>query len=152
MLTGDGVLKVGEYIIQEGLYYTKTHEWLKVENNKAIVGITDYAQRNLKDLVYVEFINADEEPLDVGSIVKAGSQIAAIESVKATSEVYSPVSGKILEVNRKLESNPELANKEPYGAGYLMVIEPIDLKADIKKLMDDKKYAEFVKEEAASHE
>jgi len=145
-------LKVGEYVIQEGLYYTKTHEWLKIQNNKAVVGITDYAQRNLKDLVYVEFINADEEALDVGSEVKAGSQIAAIESVKATSEVYSPVSGRIVEINRKLENNPELANKEPYGAGYLMVIEPSDLNSEVKKLMNDKNYVEFVKQEVASHE
>lgn len=145
-------MKVGEYVIQEGLYYTKTHEWLKIQNNKAVVGITDYAQRNLKDLVYVEFINADEEALDVGSEVKAGSQIAAIESVKATSEVYSPVSGRIVEINRKLENNPELANKEPYGAGYLMVIEPSDLNSEVKKLMNDKNYVEFVKQEVASHE
>ncbi|MEM2109070.1 MAG: glycine cleavage system protein GcvH [Candidatus Odinarchaeota archaeon] len=145
-------LKVGDYVIQEGLYYTKTHEWLKIENNKAVVGITDYAQRNLKDLVYVEFINADEEALDVGSEVKAGSQIAAIESVKATSEVYSPVSGRIVEINRKLENNPELANKEPYGAGYIMVIEPSDLNSEVKKLMNDKSYMEFVKQEVASHE
>mgnify|MGYP005831081429 CR=1 FL=1 len=145
-------MKVGEYVIQEGLYYTKTHEWLKVEGDKARIGITDYAQRNLKDLVYVEFIAADETTLDVGSDVKAGGQIAAIESVKATSEVYSPLSGKILELNHKLEDNPEMANEEPYGKGYLMLIKPSDLDEDLKNLMNDKKYAEFVKQAAAEHE
>ncbi|MHA1409764.1 MAG: glycine cleavage system protein GcvH [Candidatus Odinarchaeia archaeon] len=138
-------MKVGEYEVEEGLYYTKTHEWAKVEGDNVRVGIADFAQRNLKDLVYVEFIDADENELDVGDNVEAGKQIAAIESVKATSEVYSPITGEIVELNKDLEDNPEMANEEPYGKGWLMVIKPADLDADLEKLMDDKAYAEYVK-------
>ncbi|MHA1755024.1 MAG: glycine cleavage system protein GcvH [Candidatus Odinarchaeia archaeon] len=144
-------MKSGDYEIQEGYYYTKTHEWAKVENGVVRVGITDFAQKNLKDLVYVEFINAGEEALDVGSEVKAGEQIAAIESVKATSEVYCPVGGKIVELNKELEDSPELANEEPYSKGWLMVIEPSDLDDDLDKLMEDKEYAEYVKTAEVEH-
>jgi glycine cleavage system H protein len=143
--------KVGEYLVQEGLYYTGTHEWAKVEGDKVRIGIADFAQRNLKDLVYVEFIDQDENELDVGSEVEAKKQIGAVESVKATAEVFSPVSGKILEINRKLENSPEMANNEPYGEGWVLVIKPSNLEADLKNLMDDSKYMEFLKTAEPSH-
>jgi len=138
-------MKVGEYEVKEGYYYTKTHEWAKVEDDVVRVGITDYAQKSLKDLVYIEFIDENEATVEVGDEVKAGDQIAAIESVKATSEVLSPVSGEVQELNTELEDSPELANQDPYEKGWLMVIKPSDLDEDLSALMDEKEYAEYLK-------
>jgi glycine cleavage system H protein len=102
--------------VRDDLKYTKTHEWARIEGKRVRVGITDYAQQELTDIVYVELP-------EIGKVVKAGEIIAVVESVKSTSDTYSPVSGTVVEVNDLLESAPENMNSEPYGTGWLAVIE-----------------------------
>jgi len=105
--------------IPEHLWYTKDHEWAKLEGTRARVGITDHAQHELTDVVYVELPS-------VGKVVKRGDEIGVVESVKAASEVYAPVGGRIVEVNKALEDKPEFVNKDPYGEGWIAVLEVTD--------------------------
>ncbi|MCS7174308.1 glycine cleavage system protein GcvH [Pseudothermotoga sp.] len=119
--------------------FTKTHEWVKVEGKIAIVGISNHAQEKLGDVVYVELPQ-------VGKIVKKGEAFMSIESVKAASDVYAPVSGKIVEVNQKLSNQPELINKDAEGEGWLVKIEIVDLK-ELSDLLDDEAYRRFCEEE-----
>ncbi|MDY6985311.1 MAG: glycine cleavage system protein GcvH [Candidatus Thermoplasmatota archaeon] len=102
--------------IREGLEYTETHEWVKREGKGVRIGVTDYAQQNLTDVVYVDLPQ-------VGKEIKVGEILASIESVKSVSDVYAPVSGKVVEVNSRLNDEPELINKSPYDDGWLVVIE-----------------------------
>ncbi len=103
--------------IPDELLYTKTHEWVKKINQKeAIVGITDHAQQQLKDIVFVEL------PL-IGKMVKAGTACAVVESVKAAYDIYAPLSGKVAKINQKIQEKPELVNKAPYGEGWFLHIE-----------------------------
>ncbi len=140
-------MKVDDYEISEGFYYTKTHEWAKVEGKNVRVGLTDYAQKQLRDIVYVEYIDAEDNSVEAGSKVAPASQFASVESVKATSEVYAPVKGKVVEVNNTLEDSPELINSDTYGQGWLVVIQAEDLDKQLSKLMTPERYAEFLKEE-----
>lgn len=128
-----------QYEIPDGLHYSKDHEWVKVEGGKARVGITDYAQNSLNDVVYVELP-------EVEKAVKQFDAMGAVESVKAASDIFAPVSGKIAEVNKRLEQEPELVNKEPYGAGWIALVESATLQGDISKLMDASKYAAYLKD------
>ncbi len=128
-----------QYAIPEGLYYSKDHEWMKPEGNKVRVGITDYAQDSLNDVVYVELPEMEKA-------VKQFDAMGAVESVKAASDIFSPVSGKIVEVNKRLEQEPELVNKEPYGEGWIALIETASLQEDLTKLMDAAKYAAYLKD------
>jgi len=123
-------------VVKEGLYYTKKHEWLKVEGNTGIVGITDYAQEELGDIAYIDLPEKGKE-------LKKSGEICEIESVKAVSEVYSPVSGKIIEVNTELGDKPEKINEAPYGA-WIVKIE-LSNKGEIKDLMDKKQYEDYLK-------
>jgi len=120
----------------ENLLFTKEHEWVRIEGDSAVVGITDYAQHELGDVVYVELPALGKE-------LKKGDPAANIESVKAVSDVFAPLSGAITEVNGKLGSNPELVNQEPYGEGLLfkMKIKQMD---ELKELLDQKKYEEYL--------
>lgn len=102
--------------IPQDLRYAKTHEWAKNESGKIRAGITDYAQHEISDVVYVELP-------DIGRKVEAGKECAVVESVKAAFDIYAPVSGKITAVNEKLKEQPELVNKDPYGEGFFFVIE-----------------------------
>jgi glycine cleavage system H protein len=97
------------------LLYTTTHEWVRVEGESAVVGITDFAQNQLSDLTFVELPAAGDE-------FSSSDEVAVVESVKAASDVYAPVSGKILEVNERLEGQPDLLNSDPYGEGWLFKI------------------------------
>lgn len=124
--------------IREGLNYTKTDEWVKVAGNIATVGITDYAQTHLGDIVFVELKEGGVE-------IKKGDVLTTIESVKSASDIYSPVSGKLIEMNKSLEANPGLINKEPYDGGWIAKIEMNNLE-EIKDLMDSEKYREYRKE------
>ncbi len=124
--------------IREGLNYTKTDEWVKVTGNIATVGITDYAQTHLGDIVFVELKEGGVE-------IKKGDVLTTIESVKSASDIYSPVSGKLIEMNKALEANPGLINKEPYDGGWIAKIEMNNLE-EIKDLMDSEKYREYRKE------
>ena len=121
--------------------YTRDHEWVKIEGNTATVGITDFAVQELGDLVYVEL------PV-IGDEVRAGERLAAVESVKAASDVFAPVSGEVIEVNEALEDEAGLLNESPMDEGWIARVEMNDLK-ELDALMDRAEYDEFVKE--ASH-
>lgn len=123
--------------IPENLLYTKEHEWALIEGNKGKMGITDFAQSQLGDITYVELPEAEKE-------TKQFEAFASIDSVKAVSDVYAPMSGKVVEVNNNLEASPESVNKSPYGGGWIAVIEIKD-EAEKNNLMSSKKYAEYVK-------
>lgn len=105
--------------VPEGLRYTKDHEWAKLEGRRARIGITDYAQSELTDVVYVELP-------PIGKVVKEGEPMGTVESVKAVSEIFAPMNGKVVEVNKDLEAKPEAVNKDPYGAGWMVVLEASD--------------------------
>jgi glycine cleavage system H protein len=122
--------------VREDLKYTETHEWLKVEGNKAKVGITDHAQSELTDIVFVELPS-------VGKEIKKGEELCIVESVKSVSEIYSPVSGKISEVNKKLEDEPETVNQDPYDDGWLIEMEITD-KSELDKLLDAEGYRKII--------
>lgn len=123
--------------IPDNLLYTKEHEWLLIEGNKGIIGITDYAQSELGDITYIELPRC-------GKDVKQFEVLTSVESVKAASDVYAPMSGKVVQINSKLESSPESLNKSPYGDSWIAVIEIKD-ESEKKNLMDSKKYAEYLK-------
>jgi glycine cleavage system H protein len=134
------MVKVGDYNIPDELLYTKEHEYAQVEDEDLVkVGITDYAQKSLRDIVYVELPKK-------GSEVTSGSEFGSIESVKAVSELYAPVSGMIEEVNGELENSPEKVNEDPYGDGWIIKIKASDIEADKAKLLNSKAYAKLVKE------
>ncbi|KYK20757.1 glycine cleavage system protein H [Thermoplasmatales archaeon SM1-50] len=118
--------------VRDGLKYTKTHEWIKLVGNKATIGITDHAQHELTDIVFVELPT-------VGKDIKKGEELCVVESVKSVSEVYAPVSGKITTVNNKLDDSPELINSSPYDDGWLVEIELKDT-AEISMLIDPTAY------------
>jgi glycine cleavage system H protein len=124
--------------IPNDLYYAKTHEWLKVDENIATVGITDFAQNQLSDITFVELP-------DVGREVEAGDEVAVVESVKAASDIYSPVAGTIVEVNGDLEDAPDMINASPYDAGWLFKIE-LRKEEDVDNLMSAEEYAELCAE------
>ena len=121
----------------ENLKYTKDHEWLRMEGDTGVVGITDHAQHELGDVVFVELP-------EVGRSVNAGEAFGSVESVKAVSEVYCPVSGEIIEVNQKLADKPELLNSEPYGAGWILKIK-MKNPGEQAKLLSAAHYAELTK-------
>ncbi|MCX5718196.1 MAG: glycine cleavage system protein GcvH [Nitrospirae bacterium] len=124
----------------EDLKYHKEHTWVRVSGKKATIGITDYAQDALGDIVYIDLPETD-------TTIEANSELAEIESTKATSSVISPVSGAVTEVNDDLSESPEVINEEPYGKGWIAIIE-IDNASEVDDLMDAADYAKYVEEEA----
>ena len=118
----------------EGLYYSESHEYVRVEGNTGFIGITDYAQNALGNVVYVDMPDVDDE-------VKAGEEFGAVESVKAASDLISPVSGTVVEVNEALDDQPELVNQDAF-ANWIIKVEISD-KAELDNLMDAKAYAAF---------
>ncbi|WP_457742960.1 glycine cleavage system protein GcvH [Thermococcus sp.] len=132
------MIEVGEYKVNEGLYYTKDHEWVKVlEDGTVLVGISDYAQKELGDLAYVELP-------EVGKEVSKGDVLCELESVKAVSEVYAPLSGEVVGVNETLEDSPEVLNEDPYE-NWIAKIKPSNLEEELKELMDTDAYVEYLK-------
>ena len=130
----------GNGIYPDDLKYTKEHEWLAVNGSVGTVGITHYAQSELGDIVYVELPAA-------GSPVVAGEEFGTVESVKAVSEIFAPVSGEVLQVNGMLATSPETINKDPYGDGWLLKIKLADAK-DLDSLMTATEYRKYIEEEA----
>ena len=122
----------------DDLRYTREHEWVRIEGDVAAIGVTDYAQEELGDVVFVEL------PA-VGSKVKHSEPFGVIESVKAVSDLYAPISGEVLEVNRALENEPELVNKDPHGRGWMIRLRPAD-SAEIESLLDALSYQKLVDE------
>lgn len=136
------MVKVGDYEVKEGLYYVKEHFWAKIEGDSVRTGATDYGQKALREVVYVELPQ-------VGDQVNQGETYGTVESVKAVVDLIAPVSGTIRMVNEALRDNPEAINSDPYGEGWLITIAPSDLQAELKNLMDfgaaSKFYEEIVK-------
>jgi len=124
----------------DDLKYHKEHTWVKVSGRKATIGITDYAQDALGDVVYIDLPEVDME-------VEINSEIGEIESTKATSSIIAPVSGKVMEVNEDLSESPETLNEDPYGKGWIAIIELEDA-SEPDDLMDASEYAKYVEEEA----
>jgi glycine cleavage system H protein len=120
----------------DGVKYTKEHEWIKVEGETAVEGLTDYAQSELSDIVMVEL------PA-VGKKVKAGDSVGTIEAVKAVSDLYAGMSGEVVEVNGKVVSEPALINKDPYGEGWLYKIKTDDVK-EAESLLSPEQYKELI--------
>ncbi len=118
----------------EGLYYSESHEWVKVDGNVAIVGITDFAQHAMGDISYVDMPEVDDE-------VNAGDEFGAVESVKAASDLFSPVSGTVVEINEELEDAPELLNQDAF-ANWIMKVEMSD-PSELENLMDAAAYEEM---------
>lgn len=125
-------------ITKENLYYSSDHEWVRAEGNRAVIGITDYAQHALGNIVYVELP-------EVGQEYSAGDVFCVIESVKAASDSFAPVSGRIVEINEDLEESPELLNESPYG-NWISTIEMND-DTELDKLMDENAYRAFCEKE-----
>ena len=127
-----------EFQIPAELYYTKEHEWVRIEGDKCRIGVTDYAQDSLHEVVYVDLPK-------VGAKVSQMQSLGTVESVKAVADVYSPISGLVLEVNNGLSDAPELVNKSPYGEGWITTIRPDDLKKDLPGLMKADSYKDLLK-------
>lgn len=123
----------------EDLKYHKEHTWARVSGKKATIGITDYAQNALGDIVYIDLPEVD-------SNIEFNSEIGEIESTKATSSIISPLTGRIIEVNEDLTESPETINEDPYGKGWIAIVE-IDDVAEVNDLMDASEYEKFVEEE-----
>ena len=130
-------MKIGEYEILEDLYYTREHEWMKIENEKCRIGITDYAQKTLHEVVYVDLPAR-------GKILTQNASLGTVESVKAVSEMYSPISGQVAERNESLVNSPEMVNQDPYGAGWIAVVKPSRLNDEVKILLSPNDYAEYL--------
>lgn len=137
------MVKVEGYEVPEGLYFSKDFEWVKIEGDKVRVGITDYAQKSLREIVYAELPSA-------GGEVKQNEPYGTVESVKAVSDLIAPVSGTIEEVNSEVSSKPELLNEDPFTKGWLLVVKPANLQAELANLMDFNAAVEWHKTQAQS--
>jgi glycine cleavage system H protein len=127
-----------EYEVPEGLLYSRNHEWLRVKGKIATVGVTDYVQRKLREVLYIELPNTNVK-------VVRGQHVATIESVRGSYEVRSPVSGKIVEVNARLADSPELINEYPYESGWIFKVEISD-EEELSDLMDADEYSRYLSE------
>ena len=135
-MSGEG--NIVSYQVPEILKYTKEHEWIKVDGDEATVGITDYAQSSLGDVVFVEFP-------DVGQIFQKGESFGVVESIKSVSDLYAPVSGEILEVNDELESSPEFCNQAPYNYWIIKIKWADD--SEFSSLLSPQDYSKFCQEQ-----
>jgi len=129
-------IEVKGYIVKRDRLYTETDEWVKIEGDIAVIGITDYAQKKLKNIIGIELPSR-------GTRVRAGDTIGTIESIKAVSDIYAPVGGEVIEVNERLSNEPELINHEPYEGGWMVKIK-IASKDELGKLLSPEKYAEKI--------
>ena len=123
------MVKVDGTEVKEGLYYTKEFEWAKVEGDKVRIGITDHAQKQLREIVYAELPSS-------GSSITQNTPYGTVESVKAVSDLVAPISGEILEINTEVQSKPELLNEDPYEKAWLLIVKPTNLQAELAGLMD----------------
>jgi len=132
------LVKVDNYEVPEGLYYSDKWMWVRIENGKARIGITDYAQKQLREIVFVELPSA-------GDTLSNTEPFGTVESVKAVSDLVAPLSGTIEQVNEEVSDKPELLNEDPYNKGWLAVVSPTNLDAELKQLMDFNKAVEWHK-------
>ncbi len=120
----------------EEYYYTKDHEWIKIENDEAVVGITDFAQKQLGDVVYVELP-------EIGATFEFHQSLGVIESVKAVSDIYSPISGEVVAINTDLDESPEMVNEDPHGNGWIIRLKLKD-GSEVEKLMSVTEYEKYL--------
>ncbi len=132
------MVKVENYEVPEGLYYSNDFAWIKIEDGKVRMGITDYAQKQLREIVYAELP-------DTGTEVRQNEPYGTLESVKAVSDLVAAVSGTVEEVNAEVRSQPEILNEDPYVKGWLLVVKPANLQAELANLMDFDKAVEWHK-------
>lgn len=123
-------------IVKEGLLYSESHEWVKIEGNVALIGVSDFAQSELGDITYVEMPDVDTE-------LASGDSFGALESVKASSELYTPIAGKVIEVNTEVEDSPELINEDPYSSWIIKLEVASDV--DLSSLLSPEVYSEIAK-------
>jgi glycine cleavage system H protein len=135
------MVKVDGNEVPEGLYYSKDFAWVKIEEDKIRMGITDFAQKSLREIVYAELPN-------VGGEVKQGEPYGTVESVKAVSDLVAGISGTIEQVNEEVKSKPETLNEDPFGKGWLLVVKPLDLQTELANLMDFNAAVEWHKSQA----
>lgn len=135
------MVKVDNYEVPEGLYYSTDFEWIKIEGERVRMGITDYAQKQLREIVYAELPEA-------GTEVEQNEPYGTLESVKAVSDLVAAVSGMIEEVNSEVQSKPEILNEDPYLKGWLLVVKPVNLQGELANLMDFDKAVEWHKKQA----
>ncbi len=138
MAIGGKTMRVLDYDIPDDLYYSKEHEWVRIEGKTAVIGITDYAQKSLHEVVYVETPK-------VASQIEQFQSIGSVESVKSVSDIFTPVSGKIIETNAELVESPELVNEDPYGEGWIAKVQLANFDEDLKKLLTAEQYADYIK-------
>lgn len=122
--------------LPDNLRYTKEHEWIRLEGDVAYIGITDFAQHELGDIVYVDIES-------VGQTINANEVFGTVEAVKTVSDLFLPITGEVLEVNEKLNANPELVNNDPYGEGWMIKMKPANT-ADVESLMDKGAYEQLI--------
>jgi glycine cleavage system H protein len=132
------MVKIDGYEVPEGLYYSNDFEWIKIEGDKVRMGITDYAQKQLREIVYAEL------PAQ-GTAVKQNEPYGTLESVKAVSDIVAAISGTIEEVNAEVQSKPEILNEDPYVKGWIILVKPANLQAELANLMDFDKAVEWHK-------
>ncbi len=137
------MVNIEGYEVPEGLYYSTDFIWAKTEGDKVRIGFTDFAQKRLKEIVYTEI-------QDIGTKIKQGESCGTVESVKAVSDVIAPISGTIEEVNQEVLSKPELLNDDPYNTGWILILKPENLQAELPNLMDFEKAVEWHKQQAES--
>ena len=130
------MVKVNDYEVPEGLYYSKEYIWVRVEGEKARIGVTDYAQQQLREIVFVELPS-------VGGSIKQQEPFGSVESVKAVSDLIAAISGVIDQANEKVVETPELLNTDPYGEGWLLIVSPTNLDHELKELMNFDKAVEW---------
>ncbi|HLE75121.1 MAG TPA: glycine cleavage system protein GcvH [Candidatus Bathyarchaeia archaeon] len=135
------MVKVDGYEVPEELYYSKDFAWIKIEGDKVRMGLTDYAQKQLREIVYAELPAA-------GTEVKQNEPYGTVESVKAVSDLIAAVSGTVEEVNEEVQSKPELLNEDPYVKGWLLVVKPANLQAELPNLMDFNQAIEWHRNQA----
>lgn len=137
------MVNIEGYEVPEGLYYSTDFIWAKTEGDKVRIGFTDFAQKRLKEIVYTEI-------QDIGTKIKQGESCGTVESVKAVSDVIAPISGTIEEVNQEVLSKPEFLNDDPYNTGWILILKPENLQAELPNLMDFEKAVEWHKQQAES--
>ena len=133
------MVKVGDFEVAKDLYYSKDWMWVKVEDGKVRIGITDYAQKQLREIVFAELPSMGDE-------IMKGEAFGTLESVKSVSDLVAPVSGKIEEINNKVSDSPEILNEDPYGEGWILLVPPTSLENELKTLMNFEKAVEWHKE------
>jgi len=131
-------MRLLNYEVPDTLYYSKEHEWVRIEGKEAVVGITDYAQKQLHEIVYVEVQK-------IGTNIEQFQTMGTVESVKSVSDIFSPVAGQITKVNEELAESPELLNQDPYGKGWLARVNLKNFKKDLEKLLTAQQYADYIR-------